>query len=295
MAVTQASLRQRIKRIVYTQRPALRPYEDRLTAESLAADTTVDVSDGTSWAAGDVVEFSDGEQALVVSVAANTLTVLRGAFGTTAATQASGTDITKNPRFSIQAIDDAIETVIYDLFPRVYVLESVAFGTVVQGQEWYPISTAGVFDVLALYYEDPAYDLPFPINSWDFRKTLVAAEFTNAQGLFIAGFNAAQNGEAMYITWKRKISAVTDLLDRQEPLVALGATYYLLGGQSVARTHDPGQRTDRTVQPGQDGRDSIWFLREYRQALLNEEIRLNNEAGDGPTDRRQRRRRRWKS
>ena len=294
MAVTQASLRQRIKRIVYTQRPALRPYEDRLTAQSLAADTTLDVSDGTSWASGDVVEFSDGEQALVVSVAANVLTVLRGSFGTTAATQASGTDITKNPRFSLQAIDDAIETVLYDLYPRVYVLESVAFGTVVQSQEWYPISTAGVFDVLSVYYEDSAYDIPTPINSWAFRKTLEATEFTNAQGLFIPGFGAAANGESLYVTWKRKISAVTDLLDRQEPLVALGATYYLLGGQTVARTHDPGQRTDRTVQPGQDGRDSIWFLREYRAMLTQEEIRLERDAGDGPYDRRQRRKRRWR-
>jgi hypothetical protein len=62
---------------------------DVTTAESLAADTTVDVSDGTLFRSGMVLNA--GEEILVVeSVAGNVLTVQRGVGGTTAATIASG-------------------------------------------------------------------------------------------------------------------------------------------------------------------------------------------------------------
>lgn len=295
MAVSQDSLRLRIKRLVYNARPALRPYQDKvLSAAHNIADTTLDVTDGTSWVAGDIVEYSDGELAIVTGVAANVLTVQRAQFGTTEANHAQGTEITKNPRFGIQEIDDAIETVLFDLYPQVYVLESVAFGTVVSGQEWYPIATADVFDVLALYYEDPADFTPRPIFGWTFQKLLVAAEFSQTQGLYVPGFTGATNGSNLYILQKRKITAAADLLDRQEPLVAMGAVYQLLGGETVSRTHDPGHRTDRTVQPGQDARDSIWFLREYRNLLTKEEIRLREDQDWTPVNRVQARRRRFR-
>ncbi len=294
MAVTTASLRLRVKRLVYSARPSLRPYQDKvLSATHLAADTTLDVTDGTSWVAGDIVEYSDGEQSLVTGVAANVLTVQRGQFGTTAADQAQNTEITKNPRFSIQEIDDAIETVLADLHPQVYAIETTSFGTVVAGQEWYPISTNSVFQVLALYYEDPGYESPVPILGWDFRRVL-ASGFAQSQGLYLPSFGGAANGDALYITWRKQISLATDLLDRQEPMVAMGAVYYLLGGENVSRTHDPGQRTDRTVQPGQDGRDSIWFLREYRNMRVAEEIRLKTDEFGLPQHRLQQRRRRYR-
>lgn len=295
MAVTQASLRQRIKNLVYSSRPALRPYQDKIqTNAHNIADTTLDVTDGTSWAIGDIVEYSDGEKAIVTGIAANVLTVQRAQFGTTEANHAAGTEISKNPRFSIAEIDDAIETVLYDLYPQIYILESVAFGTVVTGQTWYPIATAGVFDVLALFYEDPSHFTPRAILGWTFQRGLLASEFDQTQGVFVPGFTGATNGSNLFITQKRTITAVTDLLDRQEPLVAMGATYQLLGGETVSRTHDPGHRTDRTVQPGQDARDSIWFLREYRNLLTREEIRLRQDQDWIPTNRVQARRRRFR-
>lgn len=65
------------------------------TAASLAADTTIDVADGTKFRAGMTIspEGSD-EVMLVLSVAVNVLTVTRGFGGTTAADIASGDVIT---------------------------------------------------------------------------------------------------------------------------------------------------------------------------------------------------------
>lgn len=279
--------------MLYSARSAHRPYQDKvLAAAHNIGDTTLDVTDGTSWVAGDIVEYSDGEQAIVTGVAANVLTVQRAQFGTTETNHAQGTEISKNPRFTIAQIDDAIEAVLSDLYPQIYILETATFGTVVAGQEWYPIADNTVFDVVTLYYEDPSYDAPFPILEWDFRRTL-ASGFTQNQGLYLYSYSGAANGDTLYIVQKRRITAVTDLLDRQEPLVAFGATYNLLGAANVARTHDPGQRSDRTVQPGQEGRDSFWFLREYRLMLTKEEIRLKTDETGVPLHRTQRRRQRY--
>lgn len=295
MAVTQSSLRNRITRLVYSSRPALRPYTDKIrTNAHNIGDTTLDVSDGTSWAADDLVEFEDGEIASVTSVASNVLTVVRAQWGTTESNHAVGTGLTKNPRFSIQEIDDAIETVIYDLYPQLYVLSTISFGTVIAGKYWYPISTANVYDVVGVFHEDVGSLIPRPIMGWTYRQGLDATEFTNVAGLVFPGYSGATVGTAMYIIVKKKITAATDLLDRQEPLVAIGAAYHLLGGETVSRSHDPGQRTDRTVQPGQDSRDSIWFLREYRAALTKEEIRLRQDMEWIPSNRVQSRRRRFR-
>ena len=62
---------------------------DVTTAESLAADTTVNVTDGTLFRAGMVLNAGD-EMLVVESVSVNVLTVQRGVGGTTAATIASG-------------------------------------------------------------------------------------------------------------------------------------------------------------------------------------------------------------
>ena len=65
------------------------------TAESLAADTTIDVADGTKFRAGMLVSPEGSEEVILVnSVAANVLTVTRGFGGTTAADIASGDVIT---------------------------------------------------------------------------------------------------------------------------------------------------------------------------------------------------------
>ena len=65
------------------------------TAESLAADTTVDVADGSKFRAGMLLSPTGSDEVLLVeSVAGNVLTVARGFGGTTAADIASDTTLT---------------------------------------------------------------------------------------------------------------------------------------------------------------------------------------------------------
>lgn len=292
MAVTQAGLRLRIKRLVYSARPALRPYRDQVVNPLSSAGLVLDVTDGTSWAVQDIVEFSDGEQALVVSIAANALTLQRGQFGTTPGAQAAGVEIEKNPRFSIPEIDIAIDTVLSDLYPQIYKLDVDASNNAVAGQEWYPLADDSIIDVISVYYQERTYNIPNPIMGWEYRK-VISPGFTEDQGIRLSSFGGASIGDPIYIVSRKKITAAADLLDRQEAMVSMGAVYHLLGPEQVSRTHDPGQRTDRTVAAGQDGRDSIWFLREYRTMLTREEIRLKADEMGLPRDRIEARRHRW--
>lgn len=65
------------------------------TAEALAAATTVSVADGSKFRAGMTVSPKGSEEVLLVTaVSSNDLTVTRGFGGTTAATIASGTELT---------------------------------------------------------------------------------------------------------------------------------------------------------------------------------------------------------
>lgn len=71
-------------------------YDQRSTssatlAEDLdASETGVDVSDGSVFGVGHTLRLPSGEQVFVTAIAGNTLTVERGANGTTAATQSNG-------------------------------------------------------------------------------------------------------------------------------------------------------------------------------------------------------------
>ncbi len=295
MAVTQASLRLRIKRLVYSARPALRPMRDAVQDVGGISNValTVDVEDGTNWSVADTVAFDDGEEARVTSISTNELTISRAINGTTAAAHAQFAEIEKRPRFRIQEIDDAIETVLHDLWPNVWVLAQGTVGTVSTAKEWYTLTDADIREVLSVFYEEDDYLIPVPIVGWQFFTHLPSAEFTATQGLFIPSFGGADVGDTLYYIARVELTVVTELLDRQESLVALGAVHQLLGGEIVARSHDPGKRTDRTVQPGQMGRDSIWFLREYRNMRTREEIRLKEEESRIPVNRFQQRKRRF--
>ena len=61
------------------------------------------------------------------------------------------------------------------------------------------------------------------------------------------------------IRFKKKIAATTDLLDRQVELVVLGAVFKLMGSTVPASTNDSKDQR-QLVQPGQEARDSNWFL-----------------------------------
>lgn len=119
MSFSQATLVQRVRTIMGDN-----PFAVPCTDNVAQGDTTIDVPDGTEWSEGNVGEYQDdGEQFYVRSVSSNTLTVIRGWNGTTAAAHdGSGTAkvIFKNPRVSYIKITTAVTQVMNALNPYVY-------------------------------------------------------------------------------------------------------------------------------------------------------------------------------
>lgn len=270
MAVTQDSLRKRIRALIYTAQPQARPYQDLLTTSPSAVATTVGVTDGTQWSEGDVIDFDDGDQAVVTGIATNTLTIRREADATA---HTSGDAVWRNPRFSTRAIDYGIETILEDLYPDVWQIVTDSF-TYAAATEWYPIADTDLMEVLTVFYEDDDDLTPVPIPVWRQYRGIPGADFTQAQGVKVPGNFGMDEGDTVYVVYRAKIGAVTDLLDRQEVLVATGAAYSLLNVANTARTHDPSRWTDRTVQPGQEARDAVPFLRDFFTLRRREELRL---------------------
>ncbi len=100
------------------------PYADSTTdtAEELdASETAVDVVSGAVFSPGNSI-LVESEQMYVTAVATNTLTVIRGVNGTTAATHATGKDVYK------YAYPRDIRRACIRLAQRTYRLESAPFG-----------------------------------------------------------------------------------------------------------------------------------------------------------------------
>ena len=70
------------------------------TAESIdLVETSIDVTDGSVLTASDIIKIDD-EKMLVIKVTTNTLTVVRGFFGTTVSTHVSPSDVYKGVDFT---------------------------------------------------------------------------------------------------------------------------------------------------------------------------------------------------
>ena len=123
---TAAAVRQRIKDYLYGSDYLKRPFTDFLnqSGDVSATDTVITVTNINSWAAGDIVEFVTGEQAYIKSVDNDNsrFTVARAWNGTTAAVVTDLTAIEKNPKFTISKIDNAVDAILEELYPEVYVL-----------------------------------------------------------------------------------------------------------------------------------------------------------------------------
>ena len=168
---TVAGLRTDVFEYLYGNYPTDRPFETVLAEALDNAETEVDVLDGTDWSEGAILQHgTTGEQMLVLSVATNTLTVKRS-YSTVAATAGSaGTDdlVQKNPRWTIEQVDNAVQSAIDSL--ELWGVHTFNTGsiTLVASQYFYAVDGSTwmePYNVLAVYYprtdtENPVY-LPF--------------------------------------------------------------------------------------------------------------------------------------
>ena len=292
MALTQAQINQAVKLELYSAQVTERPYEALINETFSDVDTTLTLDDGTPWAVGDIGEFDDGEQVLVTAVATNDLTVIRGYNGTTAAAQADDSRIVKNPRFSIAQIEQATGHALDILADYLYV-ETTETITYDPTTRWYALSTT--FDkVLTVFYKPTNEDYPAPVEYWHWERGVPSAAFTQDEGLWLPQTMDIASGADIYVVGRVRPSAITELDDSFKHCVTMGVCYYLLGAANVARTHDPGKRTDRTVQPGQEARDSIWYYREFQGAIDRLRERLTRLEKNLPTSRQASRARRFR-
>ena len=300
-AITAAAMRRRVLNMVYSSQPTFRPFQTPMaTAGINASVTTIDVPTGTGggWAAGDEGEFEDGERYLVTAVATDAKTVIRGHAGTTATTHAQYDIITKNPRFTVAAIDQYILDSVLDLSPDIYNFHTIT-DTYTAGTEWYEMDATGdenIYEVMTVYVKMTNESHPTPVSGWVFVNNVDSTGFTEPNGLYIPGGLNIKTASSFYIACRKAYTVITDL-DAASPAVRVVAhfvAYKLLGGAEIARSHDPGKRTDRTVQPGTEGRSSIWHLREAERLRMREEARLDSIEDRLPKDRYAMRARRYR-
>ncbi len=275
MAVTQASLQTAVRLRVESSEPRLRPYQTVLTNSPSTAGTTFSVGDGAAWQVGDLVEGPLGELSLVTSKTSNDLTVRRTVGATSVETLASGDVVRKNPRFSIDEIAGEILTSIRSLRGNgLYELatEEVTY----TAEDWYDMTDTAAEKVTAVYYIDSDSDFRTPTYGF---KT----DPQNSQPK--VWISASTFSGAVVVQYRKPYAAVTDLSDVVGDLVMYEVVYKLMGQANVTSTSDPGRRTDRTVQGGQEGRDSIWYLREFirlRDVELVNQKRKEREAPKHP-------------
>ena len=282
MAVTLAGLVTRIRETVEGAEPRNRPYQAALTSGAGPGVTTLSVPDGDAWQAGDLAETPDGELCLVTAVATNDLTVIRE-YGTVATgTLSSGDIVKKNPRFTYDQIVTAINSILEELDDRLFNLknEDIAVTT----GDWYDMTDTTAEEVFSVWFiEDGEFRVPL--------FSFVTDPANNQPQVFIA---ATGYTGTVHVNYRAPYAAVTELPDRLRSMMVAGAVYKLLGGALVTSSSDPGKRTDRTMQSGQEGRDSYWFFREFVRLRDAEVASQRERIARLPSDRMSQRMRRFR-
>jgi hypothetical protein len=264
VALTTAGILAKVKNRVYSLPATERPFETTLSTASInGTATTVDVPDGDAWAVNDVGEFDDGDQFLVTAVAVNALTVVRSYGDTTGASHTQGDRITKNPNWSVEQMTQILQDVVDELAPDIYYIYEGSL-TYTPDDTWYEVASADlIIEPMNMYYKDSGKDDPQPIDYWRWESDVDDTAWSENKGFAIPASLSVASGASIYYTAKKRFADVTTMPDRYSGMLVAGVVYNLLGGSEVARSIDPGKRTDRTVQPGQHGRNSVWFYREF--------------------------------
>ena len=296
---SSAVVQQRVKDYLYGSDYIKRPFTDFLNQSGnvSATDTVITVTNISSCAVGDIVEFVTGEQAYIKSVDNDNsrFTVARAWNGTTAAVVTDLTAIEKNPKFTLAKIDNAINAIIEELYPEVYFFSNGS-ATANKNSYFYTTADTGLKEVLSVYYPRSGSlgsDEPWVINTWKMTKHMHTSGFANGIGITMWDYGELSHGDTFYYTFKKKIAATTDLLDRQVELVVLGAVFKLMGSTVPSSTFD--SKDGRQVtQPGQESSDSRWFLSEYMRSRKEENMRLKEEERFVLTSRQTRRQRTYR-
>ncbi len=284
MAVTLQNIYLDVISYVEAAEPRSRPYET-IAASGFAA-SVITVDDGDAWQVGDIMEIVDftvgSSLNRVTSIATNAVTVDRDVGRVTrVGDYLSDVPLRKNPRFTYDQINQAVSAVLQELDPRIFALltEDVAFTV----DDWYDVTDTAMEEVYSAWYIE---DGDFKILYHQFRT-----DPDNTQPkIFLA---ASGTSATVHLNYRRPYALVTELPDRLQELIVVGVVYKMLGSANASSSSDPGKRTKRTVQGGQEGRDSYWFYREFVRLRDAERVKLDLQVKTLPRDRRSQRSKRY--
>jgi hypothetical protein len=270
MAVSTADLIPRVRDLLGD-----RPWQTTGTAAD-ASTTSVTVPDGTRWAAGNVGEFQDnGEQVLVSSVAGNTLTVVRGYAGTTAQAHSS-IALVRDPTYTYRQVLQALTWAVQNLWPYAWKTETISI-TPDATKDWYDASTTAI-DVVRVsqrYGSSNQYLGIFGSEGSgkpvEFARNLPTALVASGSGFrFPRGFFHGSN--AVTAVMRARITGTADIPDGSPSVadaVVLGACYRVVLGTQTQRT---GTEVRADVLDGVQGSDrartALLWKQEWQQALL---------------------------
>lgn len=253
-----------------------------LATVSSGSDTTADVTDGTDWDEGNILEWqSDGDQAYVQSVATNTLTVIRGVNGTTGATHTSEA-CTKDPTYPYIKVVDAINFILNGLWPWAWKtveasVNPAGYYASPPTAKYFDLSATAI-DLVQAFQEDGSIRpnvLYYPTDGKRikiFYNTASTSDATLATSVwFPDGFY--HNTNTTYVQYRAKITdtlSSTNYADITDgnlvEVVAWGAASRLIKMQTAARLRDDARQWN-VADPSQLNESAAFYEQEYQKKL----------------------------
>jgi hypothetical protein len=226
------------------------PDQDALTASLASTGTTVTVADTDSYFPNQALDVDYETMIVRAKPTATTLTVLRAAYGSTAASHANSSSVVKSPGFYSVLILDALSDAIEAAFPLLYkpvIDETLSL-------------TAGTYEYTVPNLPTPSSTVPIPALSRLYVKETGDTVYRKVEGWWV------NRGATPKIVFKRdpapgtlrvlgygpfgRLTATSDTLDAQwplqaeHPLVMYAAQWLLASGEARRVRADSGQPLD---------------------------------------------------
>lgn len=240
------------------------------------------MTDGTQISTG-LIELGD-ELMWCSTVATNTLTIVRGMFGSTAVSHSAGEVVRNAPHFPRFQIQRVINDVIRSVFPDLYAVTATQI-TVVAGIITYALPAA-VERVLAVDVQDTAATgCWLPVTHWTLELNANATAYPTGKTLSIN--DSLVVGKTVQVTYIKKpavLAAVTDdfaavtlLQDSAKEAIIYGTCARLTGYLEPAKwsaTSAEAKLLDGVQPAGVAINASKYFYSLFKQLVTEENRRL---------------------
>jgi hypothetical protein len=264
-----------------------------LTASMLSTDTSMTVNDVTAISRGLVEVDQELINVQAINPTTNTITIFpfgRGFYGSTAATHASNTAVVNNSKFPIIRCVDAINDIIAEVYPSLFVVGEYEFPkNAVQYN--YPLP-ATVDQVLNVHYQTIGPSLIWPpMRRWRFDPVASVDSGTSlgTTGKSIECLEEVTPGRTIKVTYVTRPSTLANLTDgfaavsglpeSAKDAIIYGAAAKLLVVYDAARLQmDSIEASERAAltQPTSASNSSKFFMGIYENRLDLEAKKLRD-------------------